>query len=83
MGFIGATIGLIVAGTILLVLLIPVAILWVLIEVGRGFSGGGRRRERYDPAAEALRYRFARGEIGQEDFEAGMRALGYVKRGES
>jgi uncharacterized membrane protein len=77
MSILGGFIGLIVFGSILLALAIPIAIIWLIVEVIRGGTG---RRDRYDPAADALRYRFARGEITQVEFEAGMRALGYEKR---
>ncbi len=84
MGFfagLGAFVGIVVIGAMLLALAIPLLLIWLLIELVRGVSDGGRRRrDRYDPAADALKYRYARGEIGQADFEAGMRALGYVKR---
>jgi uncharacterized membrane protein len=78
----GAFVGIVVIGAMLLALAIPLLLIWLLIEIVRGASDGGRRRrERYDPAAEALKVRYARGEIGQAEFEAGMRSLGYVKRG--
>jgi uncharacterized membrane protein len=79
MSVIGGFIGLIVFALVLLALAIPIAIIWLIVEVIRGATGGGRR-DRYDAAADALRYRFAKGEITQAEFEAGMRALGYEKR---
>ena len=79
MSILGGFIGLIVFGSILLALAIPIAIIWLIVEVIRSAAGTGRR-DRYDPAADALRNRFARGEITQVEFEAGMRALGYEKR---
>ncbi len=78
----GAFVGIVVIGAMLLALAIPILLIWLLVELVRGVSGGGRRRrDSYDPAADALKYRYARGEISQADFEAGMRSLGYVKRG--
>jgi len=78
----GAFVGIVVVGSMILALAIPLLLIWLLIELVQGATGGGRRhrRDRYDPAAEALKYRYARGEISQADFEAGMRSLGYVKR---
>jgi uncharacterized membrane protein len=58
---------------------IPVGIVWLLISLIRAVAGGPRR-DRYDPAAEQLRMRFARGEISQADYENGMRSLGYERR---
>jgi uncharacterized membrane protein len=85
MGFfagLGAFIGVVIFGAVILALAIPLLMIWLLIEVVRGVSDGGRRRrDRYDPAAEALKYRYARGELSQADFEAAMHQLGYVKRG--
>ncbi len=85
MGFfagLGAFVGIVVIGAMLLALAIPLLLIWLLIELVRGVTGGGRRRRYgYDPAADALKVRYARGEISQADFEAGMHSLGYVKRG--
>jgi uncharacterized membrane protein len=79
MSMVGGFIGLIVFGSIALAFMIPILILYLIVVVIRNLSDGTRRR-RYDPAADALRYRFASGEISEADFEAGMRALGYEKR---
>jgi Predicted membrane protein (DUF2078). len=47
----------------------------------RNVAGGlGPRLTPRDPAADALRYRFASGQITQAQFEEAMRALGYEKR---
>ena len=72
-------VGLMVLFTAFIVLAIPIAILWLLVVVIRNLAGqpDGARR---DPAADALRYRFGRGEITQAQFEDAMRALGYEKR---
>ncbi len=64
--------------SVLFSLAIPIAIIWLLVVLVRNASGP--RSDRYDPAAEQLRMRFARGEITQSQFEEGMRALGYEKR---
>ena len=77
---IGGFVGGIVLLAVGMALLIPLAIVWVFIEVIRALFGGGRRgwaNDRYDPAAEALRYRYASGQISQAEFEAGMHDLGY------
>jgi len=79
MGFVGGLIGLIVFVSVVVALLIPIAIVWLIVVVIRSLSGA-ERHVRYDPAADALRFRFAQGEITQAEFEAGMRALGYEKR---
>jgi len=80
MHVLGGLIGLIVFGSVILALAIPLLILWAIVEVVRNLAGGGRRGDRYDPAAAALRYRYARGEITQTEFETGMHSLGYVRR---
>lgn len=61
-----------------IMLAIPVAIIWLVVVLIRNQSA--RSRPSFDPAAEQLRYRYARGEISQADFEQGMRFLGYERR---
>ena len=65
--------------SILFTLAIPLLIIWLLVVIARNVSRGPHG-DRYDPAAEQLRMRFARGEITQAQFEDGMIALGYEKR---
>lgn len=76
---VGPLVGLIVLFSAFFALAIPIAILWLVIVVIRNIAGQ-QPAPRRDPAAEELRYRFARGEITQAQFEDGMRALGYEKR---
>ncbi|MGA3029790.1 MAG: SHOCT domain-containing protein [Candidatus Limnocylindrales bacterium] len=64
--------------SVVIMLAIPVAIVWLLVVLVR--NNGGRGSRRYDPAAEQLRYRYARGEISQAEFEQGMHLLGYERR---
>lgn len=61
-----------------LALAIPVAIIWLIVILIRR-SGDGTTRRRYDPAAEQLRYRYARGEISEAEFERAMHLLGYER----
>lgn len=58
---------------------VPIILVAVLVAIFRNSARVGRYRP-YDPAAEQLRMRFARGEITQADYENGMRLLGYEKR---
>jgi uncharacterized membrane protein len=74
----GTFIGLIILLVLLLFVVVPLAILWLVVTIGRSILGG-LPGSRYDPAGEALRVRFARGEITQQQLEEGMRALGYQK----
>jgi uncharacterized membrane protein len=64
--------------SVIVTLAIPVAIVWLLVVLVRNSNGGAGRR-RYDPAAEQLRYRYARGEISVTEFEQGMHILGYER----
>jgi uncharacterized membrane protein len=83
MGFggFGAFAGLTILITVIFSLAIPIAICWLLVVVMRNVAGGpGPRWTPRDPAADALRYRFASGQITQAQFEEAMRALGYEKR---
>ncbi len=57
-------------------LAIPVAIVWLIVMLVRR-SNAETARPHYDPAAEQLRYRYARGEISEPEFERGMHLLGY------
>jgi uncharacterized membrane protein len=57
---------------------IPVAIVWLIVVLIRN-SNGGTPPRRYDPAAEQLRYRYARGEISEAEFQQGMHMLGYER----
>lgn len=68
----------IVLVSIIAVFAIPIAIIWLLVLLVRNSSEP--RSGRQDPAVEQLRVRFARGEIGQAEFEEAMRALGYERR---
>ena len=76
---VGPAFGLMVLLAIFVSLAIPIALLWLAVVVIRNATGGpsGPRR---DPAADLLRYRFARGEITRDQFEEAMLALGYEKR---
>jgi uncharacterized membrane protein len=62
--------------SVVLTLAIPVAIVWLIVMLVRR-SNTETSRPRYDPAAEQLRYRYARGEISEPEFERGMHLLGY------
>jgi uncharacterized membrane protein len=64
--------------SVIVTLAIPVAIVWLLVVLVRN-SNGGTGSRRYDPAAEQLRYRYARGEISVAEFEQGMHMLGYER----
>jgi uncharacterized membrane protein len=64
--------------SVVLTLAIPVAIIWLIVVLIQR-ANGPRSRPRYDPAAEQLRYRYARGEISQAEFEQGMHMLGYER----
>ena len=64
--------------SIAVALAIPVAIVWLIVVLIRRSNDGGSRR-RYDPGAEQLRYRYARGEISQAEFEQGMHLIGYER----
>jgi uncharacterized membrane protein len=63
--------------SVVLTLAIPVAIVWLIVVLIRNSSRGTSRR--YDPAAEQLRYRYARGEISEAEFQQGMHMLGYER----
>jgi uncharacterized membrane protein len=73
----GAFVGSIVLLSILAAIAIPVAIIWLIVVVVRNLSGP--RRPSRDIAVEELRYRLARGEITEAQFEQGMWDLGYEK----
>ena len=76
----GAFVGLSVLLSVVAALAVPAAIVWLIVVAIRNLSGETRRpRPRYDPAAEQLRYRYARGEITEAEFEQGMRLLGYER----
>jgi uncharacterized membrane protein len=75
---IGASVVLIALLSVVLTLAIPVAIVWLIVVLVRRSSEETSRR-RYDPAAEQLRYRYARGEISPAEFEQGMHLLGYER----
>jgi uncharacterized membrane protein len=79
----GAFIGLVVVLAIVVAVAIPIGIVWLIVSVIRNVAGEPVRRRgpAGDPAAEQLRYRHASGQIGEAEFEAGMRRLGYEKRG--
>jgi len=63
--------------TVIVTLAVPVAIVWLIVVLIRNSSRGTSRR--YDPAAEQLRYRYARGEISEAEFQQGMHMLGYQR----
>jgi uncharacterized membrane protein len=63
--------------SVVLTLAIPVAIVWLIVVLIRNSNAGTSRR--YDPAAEQLRYRYARGEISEAEFQQGMHLLGYER----
>ena len=63
--------------SVVVTLAIPVAIVWLIVVLIRNSNGGTSRR--YDPAAEQLRYRYARGEISEAEFQQGMHMLGYER----
>ena len=72
------SVALIWLASVVVTLAIPVAIVWLLVVLVRNSNDGVGRR-RYDPAAEQLRYRYARGEISVAEFEQGMHILGYER----
>lgn len=75
---IGPSILLFMLLSLVLTLAIPVTIVWlIVVAVRRSDSNISRRR--YDPAAEQLRYRYARGEISPAEVEQGMHLLGYER----
>jgi uncharacterized membrane protein len=78
MSALGSLLGMVVFLAFLLAIAIPVLIIWALVSVFREIAGGPPR-PRYDPAVEALRYRLARGEITEAQFEQAMWDLGYEK----
>jgi uncharacterized membrane protein len=78
MAGLGASVFLIMLLSLALTLAIPVAIVWLIVVLVRRSSGEALGR-RYDPAAEQLRYRYARGEISPAEFEQGMHLLGYER----
>ena len=63
--------------SLIVTLAIPVAIVWLIVVLIRNSSRGTSRR--YDPAAEQLRYRYARGEISEAEFQQGRHMLGYER----
>jgi uncharacterized membrane protein len=75
---IGPSVVLFMLLSLVLTLAIPVAIVWLIVVLVRRSSGEALGR-RYDPAAEQLRYRYARGEISPAEFEQGMHLLGYER----
>jgi uncharacterized membrane protein len=74
----GPSVWLISLLTVVVILAVPVAIVWLIVVVIRK-SGDGTPPRRYDPAAEQLRYRYARGEISEAEFQQGMHMLGYER----
>ena len=80
MAGLGMLIGTIIVFAVVLALAIPVLLLWGGVSILRALGGPRRPRGPLgDPAAEQLRYRLARGEITQAEFEQGMWDLGYEK----
>jgi len=78
MSALGSLVGMIVFLAIVLALAIPILILWFFVSALRALAGSAPRPRR-DPAVEELRYRLARGEITEAQFEQGMWDLGYEK----
>ena len=81
MAVLGWIIGTIIFFAIVLVIAIPVLLIWGGVSVLRALAGGPRkpRGPVVDPAVDQLRYRLARGEITQAQFEQAMWDLGYEK----
>jgi uncharacterized membrane protein len=77
MAELGALIGTIVLFAVVLALAVPILLIWLVVTVIRNISAPPRPRR--DPAVEELRYRLARGEISEPEFEQAMYALGYEK----
>jgi putative membrane protein len=75
----GGFIGGVVLLSLLLAFAVPVLIVWLIIVIVRNAADGGSRRRREDRAVAELRWRYARGEISQEEFERRMWDLGYEK----
>jgi uncharacterized membrane protein len=78
MAEIGALVGTIVLFALILAVAVPILLVWLAVTVIRNISGPPSRPRR-DPAVEQLRYRLARGEISEAEFEKGMWDLGYEK----
>ncbi|MBI2958167.1 MAG: SHOCT domain-containing protein [Chloroflexi bacterium] len=62
---------------IVFMILVPVLVVWAIIALARGdnWSGGQRHSGHAESAMELLKRRYARGEIGKEEFEEKKRAL--------
>ncbi|MDO8472478.1 MAG: SHOCT domain-containing protein [Dehalococcoidia bacterium] len=57
--------------------LIPILVIWVIIALTRGdaWFGNSRHADHTESAMELLKRRYARGDIGKEEFEEKKRAL--------
>ncbi len=77
--WIGSFVGGIVLLSLLFAFAIPILIIWLIVVVIRSIANGGSRRQREDQLVAELRWRYARGEISQEEFERRMWDLGYEK----
>lgn len=62
---------------ILIWIAIIALIVWAVVRLTRSRTGngGGASEERPDPAEETLRQRYARGEIGDEEYERSLSTL--------
>jgi uncharacterized membrane protein len=78
MAALGGLIALVVLLAIVVAFAVPIAIIWLIVTVLRNVGGRPPSAGR-DPAVEELRYRLARGEITDAQFEQGMWDLGYEK----
>jgi uncharacterized membrane protein len=78
MAEIASLVGMIVLVSLVVALAVPILIIWLIVTVIRNISGPPSHPRR-DPAVEQLRYRLARGEITQAEFEQAMYNLGYEK----
>jgi len=58
-------------------ILVPILIIWAIAAAARGdgWFGGQRHPGQTESAVELLKRRYARGEIGKEEFEEKKRTL--------
>lgn len=58
-------------------ILVPILVIWAIVAAARGDWGLGDQRPpgHTDSAMELLKKRYARGEIGKEEFEEKKRSL--------
>jgi|ThiBiot_300_plan_2_1041538.scaffolds.fasta_scaffold03251_4 putative membrane protein len=64
-------------GMILLWILMALAVIWLwrTLDISRTLRDGGQKAPRPDDALRIVRERYARGEIGEEEFEKMKRQL--------